>query len=91
VRTCIDIDDNLMREAMRYSGTPAKKSAVEAGLRLLAATHAQGSVRRVRGRVRWEVERKTYSVARRRALARMREGLDLEWTPLGPRDGLHRR
>ena len=54
MRTNIDIDDGLMRQAMRCSGARTKKAAVEAGLRLLAETHAQGSIRRLRGKVRWE-------------------------------------
>jgi Arc/MetJ family transcription regulator len=54
VRTNIDIDDRLMRQAMRRSGAPTKKAAVEAGLRLLAETHAQGSIRRLRGKVAWD-------------------------------------
>jgi len=36
-------------------------------------------------------ERKTYERARRRALARLREGLDLQWTPPRSRDELHQR
>jgi hypothetical protein len=36
-------------------------------------------------------ERKTYGRARRRALARLREGLDLQWTPPPSRDELHER
>jgi Arc/MetJ family transcription regulator len=54
VRTNIEIDDRLMREAMRRSGVRTKRAAVEAGLRLLAETHAQGSIRRLRGKVAWE-------------------------------------
>jgi Arc/MetJ family transcription regulator len=54
MRTNIDIDDRLMSEAMRRSGARTKKAAVEAGLRLLAETFAQGSIRRLRGKVRWE-------------------------------------
>jgi Arc/MetJ family transcription regulator len=54
MRTNIDIDDRLMRMAMRRSGATTKKAAVEAGLRLLAQTHAQGSIRRWRGKVQWE-------------------------------------
>ncbi len=54
MRTNIDIDDRLMRQAMRRSGAPTKKAAVEAGLRLLAHTHAQGSIRRLRGKIDWE-------------------------------------
>ncbi len=36
-------------------------------------------------------ERKTYDRSRRRALARLREGLDLQWTPPRSRDELHER
>jgi hypothetical protein len=36
-------------------------------------------------------ERKTYERARKRALARLREGLDLQWTPPCSRDELHER
>jgi Arc/MetJ family transcription regulator len=54
MRTNIDIDDQLMSQAMRLSGAQTKKAAVEAGLRLLAQTHAQVSIRRLRGKIRWE-------------------------------------
>jgi hypothetical protein len=36
-------------------------------------------------------ERKAFERARRRALARLRQGLDLHWTPLTSRDELHER
>jgi hypothetical protein len=36
-------------------------------------------------------ERKTYDRARKRALARLREGLDLKWTRPPSRDELHER
>jgi hypothetical protein len=36
-------------------------------------------------------ERKTYERARKRALARLHEGLDLRWTPSRSRDELHER
>jgi len=39
---------------MRRSGARTKKAAVEAALRLLATTHAQGSLRRLKGKVHWE-------------------------------------
>ena len=54
MRTNIEIDDRLMREAMRRSGARTKKAAVEAGLRLLTQTHAQVSIRQLKGKVRWE-------------------------------------
>jgi Arc/MetJ family transcription regulator len=54
MRTSIEIDDRLMREAMRCSGARTKKAAVEAALRLLVKTHAQGSIHRLRGKVIFE-------------------------------------
>lgn len=36
-------------------------------------------------------ERKGYQRARRRALTRLRQGLDLHWTPPRSRDELHQR
>jgi hypothetical protein len=36
-------------------------------------------------------ERKAFDKARRRALARLREGLDLQWSPPESRDDLHER
>ena len=54
MRTNIEIDDRLMREAMRRSGAGTKKSTVEKGLRLLVDMHAQTSVRRLRGKVKWD-------------------------------------
>jgi Arc/MetJ family transcription regulator len=54
MRTTIEIDDQLLSEAMRSSGARTKKATVEAGLRLLVKTHAQTAIRRLRGKVRWE-------------------------------------
>ena len=54
MRTNIDIDDRLIHKAMRLSGAPTKKAAVEAGLRLLVETRAQTSIRRSRGKIKWD-------------------------------------
>ena len=54
MRTNIEIDDALMRQAMRSSGAPTKRAAVEEGLRLLIRTRAQRSIRRLRGTVAWD-------------------------------------
>ena len=54
MRTNIDIDDRLMEEAMKSSGSRTKRAAVEAGLRILVQTLAQASIRRLRGKVKWE-------------------------------------
>ncbi len=53
MRTNIEIDDDLMRKAMRSSGSRTKRATVESGLRLLIQTHAQAGVRRLRGKVQW--------------------------------------
>ena len=54
MRTNIEIDDELVHQAMRSSGAPTKKAVVEAGLRLLVKTHAQTAIRKFRGKVKWE-------------------------------------
>lgn len=54
MRTNIEIDDDLMRQAMRASGARTKRAAVEHALRLLVKTRAQAGIRRLRGKVRWQ-------------------------------------
>ena len=54
MRTNIDIDDRLMARAMKSCGSRTKRATVEAGLRLLILTRAQSSIRRLRGKVRWD-------------------------------------
>jgi Arc/MetJ family transcription regulator len=54
MRTNIDIEDELMAEALRRSGLPTKRAAVEEGLRLLIQTKRQAGIRRLRGKVRWD-------------------------------------
>jgi len=64
VRTNIDIDDDLMREAMQASGEPTKRAAVERGLRLLIETRAQRGIRRLRGKVKWSGDLSTSRAGR---------------------------
>jgi Arc/MetJ family transcription regulator len=54
VRTNIDIDDSLMRQAMELGETGTKKATVEAALRLLIQTRLQEGMRKLRGKVKWE-------------------------------------
>jgi Arc/MetJ family transcription regulator len=49
MRTTIDIDDTLMRKAMRLSGLTTKKAVVEAALRLFIQTHSKASPLDVKG------------------------------------------
>lgn len=53
MRTNIEIDDALMAEAMRATGDATKRAVVERGLRMLVQVKRQGSIRRLRGQVRW--------------------------------------
>jgi Arc/MetJ family transcription regulator len=52
--TSIEIDDRLMREAMRRCGKRTKRVTVEESLRLLVRVKAQTGIRRLRGKIRWE-------------------------------------
>jgi Arc/MetJ family transcription regulator len=53
MRTNIDIDDDLMRKAMRCTGSRTKRAVVDAALRLLVKTQSQTGIRRLRGKVQW--------------------------------------
>ena len=54
MRTNIEIDDQLIQQAMRCSGARTKKAVVETSLQLLVQTYAQTAIRQLRGKVRWE-------------------------------------
>lgn len=54
MRTNIDIDDEVLREAQRLVGTRTKRETVDLALRELVARHRQIGVLDLRGRVRWE-------------------------------------
>jgi Arc/MetJ family transcription regulator len=53
MRTNIDIDDKLMRQAMRATGAPTKKAAVEAALRKVVELKKQEGIKKLRGKVQW--------------------------------------
>ena len=54
MRTNIDIDDRLMRQAMRSCRARTKRATVEAGLRLLIQTRGQATIRKLRGKIHWQ-------------------------------------
>ena len=64
MRTNIEIDDELMRQALRSSGAPTKRAAVEEGLRLLIQTKGQAGIRRWRGKVKWRGDLETSRAGR---------------------------
>jgi Arc/MetJ family transcription regulator len=49
MRTTIEIDDALMRKALRLSGLTTKKAVVEAALRLLIRAYSHASPLDVKG------------------------------------------
>jgi Arc/MetJ family transcription regulator len=63
MRTNIDIDDKLMKQAMKAANAATKKATVEAALRQIVQLKKQEGIRKWRGRIQWEGD-----------LAAMREG-----------------
>jgi Arc/MetJ family transcription regulator len=66
MRTNIEIDDHLMKQAMRSSGWRTKRATVEAALRLLIQTRSQGRLRRLRGKIDWQGDLETSRLGRLR-------------------------
>jgi Arc/MetJ family transcription regulator len=52
MRTNIEIDDRLMRAAMRSSGRRTKRATVDEALHLLVQIKAQTGIRQLRGKIR---------------------------------------
>lgn len=50
----MEIDHDLMAQALKVGGFKTRKAAVEEGLRLLIRTRTQGRLRELRGKLRWE-------------------------------------
>ncbi len=71
----LKLDTDLLREARIIAAEDGRSMSALLTERLEAAVR----------------ERKAYARARRRALARLREGFDLRWTPAKSRDELHER
>ncbi len=54
MRTNIVIDDKLMREVVKATGSRSKREAVELGLRTLLRLKRQSEIRRLRGTLPWQ-------------------------------------
>lgn len=59
MRTNIEIDDDVMREAQRLTGVPTKRETVDLALRELVARHRRLGILELRGRVHWEGDLET--------------------------------
>jgi antitoxin ParD1/3/4 len=69
MRTNIEIDDELMAEAMKAGPYTTKKEAVEAGLKLLARQTAYREILKWRGKLKWEGDESIDWVAANKAQA----------------------
>ena len=54
MRTNIEIDDELMRQALAASGLRTKRAVVEEGLRLLLSPQATGKLKAAFGELPWD-------------------------------------
>jgi Arc/MetJ family transcription regulator len=54
MRTNIEIDDKLMKDALKATGAKTKREAVELGLKTLVQLRAQEKARELRGKITWE-------------------------------------
>ena len=54
MRTNIEIDDMLMADALKATGLKTKKEAVELGLKALIKLKRQGTIRSLRGKLKWD-------------------------------------
>lgn len=50
----IEIDDELMQAALKATGLKSKKEVVELGLKTLIKLNKQGSIRALRGKLKWD-------------------------------------
>lgn len=54
MRTNIEIDDKLMKEAQRLSGLKTKRAVVEEALKMLVRVKGQEKMLRLAGKVHWD-------------------------------------
>ena len=54
MRTNIEIDDKLMKQAMKASGARTKRETVAKALELLVRIDGQKAIRKLRGKIEWE-------------------------------------
>jgi Arc/MetJ family transcription regulator len=54
MRTNIDIDEELIREAMKLTGITTKKGVVEKALAQMVSLKKQERIKQIRGKYQWE-------------------------------------
>ncbi len=53
MRTNIDLEDKLLAEALKLTGSKTKKEVVTKGLRILVSLAKQEQIRGLRGKLSW--------------------------------------
>lgn len=64
MRTNIEIDDQLMADALRLTGVKTKREVVEMALKSLVSLKKQEDIRKFRGKLHWEGNLKALRRAR---------------------------
>jgi Arc/MetJ family transcription regulator len=54
MRTNVEIDEELMREALRLSGLKTKRAVIDAALRMFVRVQRQADILELAGKVQWE-------------------------------------
>lgn len=54
MRTNIEIDEKLMKDALKATGAKTKRAAVELGLKTLVMLRAQEKARELKGKITWK-------------------------------------
>jgi len=88
----LHVNDVLAQVSMKTNVTLKLDADLLREARVIAAEEGRSISALLTDRLEAMVrDRKAFDKARRRALARLREGLDLQWTPPNFRDELHER
>lgn len=54
MRTNVELDEKLLRRVMELTGAKTFRQALHVGLQTVVNLHAQGEVKALRGKLRWE-------------------------------------
>lgn len=64
MRTNIEINDQLIKQAMKALGASTKRETVDSALKLAVRIHGQTSIRRLYGKVEWDGDLKQLRAGR---------------------------
>lgn len=54
MRTNVELDENLLHQVMELTGAKTFRQAIHLALHTVVNLHAQGEVKALRGKLRWE-------------------------------------